>query len=72
MSNAARIVDPLERLARATERIADALERGEMRARKSPPRATAKAARYLEASDTDRALALRHASRLGVVVGGKR
>jgi len=65
MSNAARIVDPLERLARATERIADVLERDEMRA-KQRLRVTPKTAKYVEANDTDKALANRVATKLGL------
>jgi hypothetical protein len=72
MSNAARIVDPLERLARATERIADVLERDEMRKKRLPPKVTPKVERYVNASDTEKALAIRHATRLGVVRGGRR
>lgn len=74
MSNAARIVDPLERLARATERIADALERSEMRA-KRVPRVSPKTAKYVEATEMDKALANRAASKLGLSLvqgGGKK
>lgn len=72
MSAAKNLVDPVERIARAAERIADMLERQEMRAKRVPPKATAKTKRYLEATDTDKALAMRQAVRLGVVTGGRR
>lgn len=73
MSAAKNLVDPVERIARAAERIADMLERREMRA-KQRPRVSQKTAKYIEASDTDKALARRAAGKLGLslVSGGGR
>ncbi|MBK8173129.1 MAG: hypothetical protein IPK60_22740 [Sandaracinaceae bacterium] len=65
MSAAKNLVDPVERIARAAERIADMLERQEMRA-KQKLRVTPKTAKYVEANDTDKALANRVATKLGL------